>query len=99
MTTNWHAARNRCAGTAAHSTRLHQQRRQRRGTAAHSTGLLQQRQQHRGTAAALDSFLAVLERSVLSARMAMLTTRVAISAYKRGAPEQPRTGAQRRRPN
>ena len=34
MSTDWHVARNSCAGTAAHSTRLPQQRRQRRGTAA-----------------------------------------------------------------
>ena len=33
MSTDWHVARNSCAGTVAHSTRLPQQRRQRRGTA------------------------------------------------------------------
>ena len=61
----WHVARNSCAGTAAHSTRLPQQRRQRRGTAAHSTRLQQQLRQHRGTAAALDSFLALWNQGVL----------------------------------
>ena len=65
MSTDWHVARNSCAGTAAHSTRLPQQRRQRRGTAAHSTRLQQQLRQHRGTAAALDSFLALWNQGVL----------------------------------